>query len=375
MKMRLRLRLFVSYALVAAVGAGVAYLTVRSLGPHLFDARMDMMDGASSSMMQGNGLADVHAAFASALNTALIVGVMAGVVAAALVAAFVTRRLVRPLEAIRLATRQIAAGSYEASVPLPSEPELAELAGDVNSLARALAETETRRTRLLGEVAHEMRTPLTSLDGYVEGMIDGVFAPDPHTLVSLSAEIRRLHRLADDLSSLSRAEERGLELDLADTDLAALARRATARLAPQFSDAQLTLSVEADTAVPVHVDPDRVTQVITNLLGNALLATPAGGTVTVAVSRNGGHGEVIVSDSGIGLAPADTKRVFERFYRAPGNARRSEGSGIGLTIARGLARAHGGDVTATSAGRGRGATFVLSLPLAATSRPAARGPE
>lgn len=375
MKMRLRLRLFVSYALVAAVGAGVAYLTVRSLGPHLFDARMDMMDGASSSMMQGNGLADVHAAFASALNTALIVGVMAGVVAAALVAAFVTRRLVRPLEAIRLATRQIAAGSYEASVPLPSEPELAELAGDVNSLARALAETETRRTRLLGEVAHEMRTPLTSLDGYVEGMIDGVFAPDPHTLVSLSAEIRRLHRLADDLSSLSRAEERGLELDLADTDLAALARRATARLAPQFSDAQLTLSVEADTAVPVHVDPDRVTQVITNLLGNALLATPAGGTVTVAVSRNGGHGEVIVSDSGIGLAPADTKRVFERFYRAPGNTRRSEGSGIGLTIARGLARAHGGDVTATSAGRGRGATFVLSLPLAATSRPAARGPE
>lgn len=375
MKMRLRLRLFVSYALVAAVGAGVAYLTVRSLGPHLFDARMDMMDGASSSMMQGNGLADVHAAFASALNTALIVGVMAGVVAAALVAAFVTRRLVRPLEAIRLATRQIAAGSYEASVPLPSEPELAELAGDVNSLARALAETETRRTRLLGEVAHEMRTPLTSLDGYVEGMIDGVFAPDPHTLVSLSAEIRRLHRLADDLSSLSRAEERGLELDLADTDLAALARRATARLAPQFSDAQLTLSVEADTAVPVHVDPDRVTQVITNLLGNALLATPAGGTVTVAVSRNGGHGEVIVSDSGIGLAPADTKRVFERFYRAPGNTRRSEGSGIGLTIARGLARAHGGDVTATSAGRGRGATFVLSLPLAATSHPAARGPE
>ena len=188
MKMRLPLRLFVSYALVAAVGAGVAYLTVRLLGPHLFDARMDMMDGASSGMMQGNGLADVHAAFASALNTALIVGVMAGVVAAALVAAFVTRRLLRPLEAIRLATRQIAAGSYEASVPLPSEPELAELAGDVNSLALALAETETRRTRLLGEVAHEMRTPLTSLDGYVEGMIDGVFAPDPHTLASLSAE-------------------------------------------------------------------------------------------------------------------------------------------------------------------------------------------
>jgi histidine kinase len=365
-KVPLHARLFASHAFVAMVGAGVAYLTVRLLAPHLFDERMGRMGTTGSAMMGRNDAAGVHGAFDSALDTALVVGVLAGVAAAAIVAAWVTRRVLRPLQAVRIATRQIAAGSYEQSVPLPVEPELAELAGDVNSLASALAKTESRRTRLLGEVAHEMRTPLTSLDGYVEGMIDGVFAADADTLTSLSAELRRLHRLADDLSSLSRTEEQGLVLDLESADLAELVRRAATRLAPQFSDAQVTLSVEEAAALPVVVDPDRVTQVLTNLLGNALLATPAGGTVTVTMSRAGDRGQVQVTDTGVGLAPSDLERVFERFYRAPGNTRRSDGSGIGLTIARGIARAHGGDVTATSPGRGLGASFVLELPLVTT---------
>lgn len=361
MSARLSVRLFVSYALVALVGAAVAYVTVRLLAPHLFDNQMGMHDG--SGMMTGGTSSTVHSAFISALNTALLVGVLASVAAAAVVAAAVTRRLLRPLEAVRTATRQIAAGRYEASVPLPSEPELAQLATDVNSLAHALADTESRRTRLLGEVAHEMRTPLTSLDGYVEGMIDGVFAADADTLSSVSTELRRLHRLADDLSSLSRAEEQRLDLQLTEADLADLARRAAARLAPQFDDAQVSLTVDATTSLPVRADPDRVTQVLTNLLGNALLATPAGGTVTIAARRAGERAQVAVTDTGLGLAPGDVERVFERFYRAPSQPRRSAGSGIGLTIARGIARAHGGDVTATSLGPGRGASFTLALPL------------
>jgi histidine kinase len=113
----------------------------------------------------------------------------------------------------------------------------------------------------------------------------------------------------------------------------------------------------------VHVDADRITQVLTNLLGNALLATPAGGRVTVSARRVGERAEAVVTDTGVGLAAEDLERVFERFYRAPGPTRRSAGSGIGLTIARGIARAHGGDVTAWSAGRGRGAAFTLALPI------------
>jgi signal transduction histidine kinase len=366
MKLRMPLRLFLSYAAVAVIGAVVAYLTVRLLAPALFDHQVGMMNGTGMSRQMGSNAAaqaGVRDAFQSALDTALIVGLVASVAAAVVVAWFVTGRLMRPLNAVRTATRQIAAGGYEVSVPVPSEPELAALATDVNTLAAALADTESRRTRLLGDVAHEMRTPLTALDGYVEGLIDGVFAPTSDIFASLSDELRRLHRLANDLSSLSRTQERGLDLHPVDADLADLTRRAAARLAPQFLDAQVTLTVNADPVLPVNVDPDRITQVLTNLLGNALLATPSGGTVTVTAHLTAGGGEVVVTDTGVGLAEQDVERVFERFYRAPGQSRRSTGSGIGLTIARGIARGHGGDVTASSAGPGQGASFTLAVPL------------
>jgi len=370
MKVRLPIRLFFSHAVVALSGALAAYLTVRLLAPRLFDHQVGMMNGAGHGMQSGlTAAASVHAAFLSALNTALIVGLLASVVVAALVAALVTRRLLRPLEAVRAATQRIAAGNYDGRVPLPSEPELAALAGDVNSLAVALAGTESRRTRLLGDVAHEMRTPLTALDGYVEGLIDGVFTPDSETLASLGVELRRLHRLADDLSSLSRAEEHRVELHRVDADLAELARRAAARLLPQFQDGQISLVINADATLPVHADPDRITQVLTNLLGNALLATAAGGRVTVTARSAGGRSEIDVADTGVGLSAQDVERVFERFYRVPGQSRRSGGSGIGLTIARGLAREHGGDVIAASAGRGLGATFTLALPSTLVSSP------
>ena len=203
----------------------------------------------------------------------------------------------------------------------------------------------------------------------MEGLIDGVFAPEPEILGAVSDELRRLRRLADDLSALSRAEEQRLELHPADADLAGLARRAAGRLAPQFGDRQVTLAVHAAGPLPVRADPDRITQVLTNIIGNALAATPAEGTVTVEARAAGQRAEVSVTDTGAGLAAGDLERVFERFYRAPGQPRRSGGSGIGLTIARNIARAHGGEVTASSPGPGRGATFVLTLPLR-TSTPA-----
>ncbi len=371
--MRLPLRLFLSHAAVAVIGAVVAYLTVLLLAPRLFDQQVGMMNRARrvDTGLSPSTQRSVHDAFQSALNTAPLVGLLASVAAAVVVALFVTRRLLRPLDAVRTATQQIATGRYEVSVPLPSEPELAALATDVNTLAHALADTETRRTRLLGDVAHELRTPLTALDGYVEGMIDGVFAPNPDIFAALSDELRRLHRLADDLSSLSRAQEQGLDLHPVDTDLADLAGRAASRLAPQFADAHVALIVNADTALPVRVDPDRITQVLTNLLGNALHATPAGGTVTITAGPTSTGSEVVVTDTGVGLVEQDVDRVFERFYRASGQPRRSAGSGIGLTIARGIARGHGGDVIGSSAGPGQGASFTLALPEQSPSRSSA----
>jgi signal transduction histidine kinase len=366
MRLRLPVRLFLSHAAVAAMGIVVAYLTIRLLLPHLFDQRTGMMYRSGRGMGPAAGAGpNVHDALISALDTALAAGLLVGAVAAAAVTALVTRRLLRPLDAVRAATRRIAAGHYEGNVPLATEPELAALAADVNTLARTLADTESRRSRLFGDVAHEMRTPLTALDGYVEGLIDGVFAADPQTLTALSEELRRLHRLADDLSGLSRAQEKRFDLQFADTDLADLSRRAAERLAPQFDDARLTLTVDAETALSARVDADRITQVLTNLLGNALLATAAGGTVTLTARSGGDHAEITVADTGVGLATGDTERVFERFYRAGGQPRRSAGSGVGLTIARSIARAHGGDITASSPGPGHGATFTVTLPVPA----------
>ncbi len=372
MRVHLPVRLFISYAVVVVIGAAVTYVTVRLLAPTLFDQHMNMLGGDHMGMGgQGGTAGSVHSAFVSALTTALLVGVLASVATAGLAAAFVTSRLLRPLTAVRSATRRIAAGHYQASVPVSEVPELAALAVDVNTLAAELASTEARRTRLLGEVAHEMRTPLTALGGYVEGLIDGVFAPEPEILGAVSDELRRLRRLADDLSALSRAEEQRLELHPADADLADLARRAAGRLAPQFADRHVTLAVDAAGPLPVRADPDRITQVLTNIIGNALTATPAEGAVTITARTAGQQAEVSVTDTGVGLAATDLERVFERFYRAPGPPRGSSGSGIGLTIARNIARAHGGEVTASSPGPGRGATFVLMLPLR-TSLPGAR---
>lgn len=376
MTVRLPVRLFASYTVVVAVGAATAYLTVRLLVPPLFDHQMGRMGpryGGGSGMGPGygGGTATPHSALISALNTALLVAGLASAAAGGLVAAFVTHRLLRPLTAVRAATRRIAGGDYAAAVPPPREPELAALATDVNTLARTLADTETRRTRLLGDVAHEMRTPLTALNGYVEGLLDGVFTPTPDHLQAMSEELRRLDRLADDLSALSRAEERRLDLRPTHADLAALAGRACERLRPQFDDAGMTLTLRGDTPVPVHVDVDRIIQVLTNLLGNALLATPVGGAVIVAVDTAGDRAVATVTDTGVGLTAQDRGRIFERFYRAPNRPRRSAGSGVGLTIARGLARAHGGELHADSPGPGRGATFTLTLPRA---QPALREP-
>ena len=368
MRMSLPARLFVSYVMVIAIGMAVTYVTVRLLAPTLFDQHMNMLGGGQMGMGPGGGwqggpAGSVESAFLSALTTALLVGVLVSAVAAGLAAVFVTRRLLRPLDAVRAATRRIAAGHYQASVPVPGVPELAALAADVQTLGSELASTEARRTRLLGEVAHEMRTPLTALGGYVEGLIDGVFAPEPEILGAVSDELRRLGRLADDLSALSRAEEQRLDLHPADADLAGLARTAAERLAPQFADRRVTLAVHAPGPLPVRADADRITQVLTNIIGNALTATPAGGAVTVEARAAGRRAEVSVTDTGVGLAAGDLERVFERFYRAPGQQRHSGGSGIGLTIARNIARAHGGEVTASSPGPGRGAAFVLVLPL------------
>ncbi|MEU6608302.1 HAMP domain-containing sensor histidine kinase [Streptomyces shenzhenensis] len=311
----------------------------------------------------------------AAASTELLWGALGVGLAAALVPAWAfSRLLLRPLRDVRRATHRLADGHYDEILGVPREPGLAALVEDVNRLAAALADIERRRARLVSEIAHEMRTPLAIIGGQLEGIADGIFTPDAATLAALTDDLSRLRRLADDLSSLSRIEEGAFTLHRAPTDLSALAQAACERLRPQFDDRQILLTLNAGPGATAAVDAGRITQILINLLGNALPACDPGGHVTVTVRADRGPApgiELRVTDDGIGIAGHDLARIFSRFERVehPGRSAPAGGSGIGLTIARGIARAHGGDITAASPGLGRGSTFTVRLPESKAAYP------
>lgn len=355
----LRTRLFVSYGVVALAGAATVLILTRILVPRLFDDRMRGM-GRSPGTGGGQMAVSQHDAVVSALNTALIIGLTISLLAAAVAAVVMARRVLRPIDDLRAATSRLAAGHYDQPLVAPSEPELAALAHDVNRLATALAQTEQRRAALIGDIAHEMRTPITTITGYVDGFGDGLFDKN-EVIAAVSAEAGRLRRLATDLASVSRVEEGQQTLDPTDSDLSAIVRTVGDRLRPPFEAKGVALIIDAPSATDVVVDVERVAQALSNLLGNALAYTPPGGTVRVSVDADAQTARVEVSDSGRGIAPEHLERVFERFFRADPDGH-AAGTGIGLTIARSIVRAHGGDLTAASEGADRGATFRLTLP-------------
>jgi signal transduction histidine kinase len=357
---RLHTRLFLSYLLVISVGS-VAILVVSSLLTRsLFQSHLGGMQRGMNGLRNAT-VSQLRTALADSLNVALLVGLGAALIAAGTIAIILGRRLLRPIEDVRSAAEQIAAGHYDQQIAQPAVEELAELADDVNILGQTLAATEERRTRLIGEVAHELRSPLTTIRASMEGLIDGVIEPDGDVFATIADEAARLERLADDLTLLSQAEENALPLSKRPCDLADVARRSAERLQSQFDDAGVSLKLRSDRTLGVLADPDRLSQVFINLLGNALTHTPSGGTVTVYAHVESGSAAVDIADTGRGIAGDKLPHIFERFYRIP-DPSHPAGRGIGLTIARSIARAHGGDVTAWSDGPGTGATFTVTIP-------------
>jgi histidine kinase len=235
-------------------------------------------------------------------------------------------------------------------------------------MAEALEQVEQQRVALINNVAHELRTPLTGLEGYLEGLLDGLFSGDPETLAQMSQEVRRLHRLVDDLQALSLVEAGQISLYVETFDLIPIVERVVAQLKPQAMAQCLEMVTEHPPQILVYADSDRVAQVIVNLVGNAIRYTPDGGCITVRVNISDGLVQVEVQDTGLGIPAAALAYIFERFYRVDrSRSRNSGGSGIGLTIARHLAWAMGGDLSAVSPGPGQGSTFTFTLPLAQSS--------
>jgi histidine kinase len=303
--------------------------------------------------------------FQAALTQALVVAALMATVAGLATSLLLMREILRPLREIARSSQRIAAGHYDERVVLPASDELAAMAASFNQMAAALEQVEQQRVTLIGNVAHELRTPLAGLEGYLEGLFDGVLRNDPETLSTMQHEVRRLRRLVDDLQTLSRVEAGQVQLHFERVDLAGIVQRVMAQLRPQVLARCLEFELEKpDLALPVYADDDRTAQILLNLIGNAIRYTPDSGCITIRVATADGNAQVIVQDTGIGIPAEALPYIFERFYRVDqSRARSSGGSGIGLTIARHLAWAMGGEITATSAGLESGSTFTLTLPL------------
>lgn len=341
-------------------------VTSYNLGPKLFLSHFTVALAATLAFVTVSLLAPP-------LSSPLLGNVLAGgaaTVTAAGASLFVAGRIVVPVRRMLAATRRISAGRYGERVPPAEDDELGELSEGFNVMAKALEEGEQRRSRFVLDVSHELKTPLSTLEGYLEGMTNGVVEPSEEKLGLLYSEVGRMRRLVDDLRQLSHAEAGRLTLDPAPVSPGSAVRLAVEGMQPLFEAKGVGLAAEVADGVPrVVADVDRVVQVLANLLQNALRHTPEGGRV--AVGAAGRDGEVLfrVGDTGVGVDPEELGRLFERFYRAQGTrSEESGGSGLGLAISRALVDAMGGRAWAESAGEGRGATFLFTLPIAATGR-------
>lgn len=356
---RLSTRLVLANLMVLGIGGAAFAITFRLLAPEIFNRRLGRGPGGPAVGSGNQGLLET---FQNSVDVALIVSLLVGAVAAGIVAWFVAERMGKSLTKVGAATRSMTAGHYDTRVPPSGVLEVDDVIDDVNTLAEQLEESEARRSRLLSDVTHELRTPLASIDGFVEGAADGVFTPqESHRAVK--EETARLLRLIEDLSILSKTSEHVLGISVERTGLAEFVSETVADLRPRFTDAEVSIRVEVDAEPEVDVDRDRMHQVLANLLTNAVGHTDAGGSVVVTVGASAEGAVVSVTDDGDGISEEDLARVFDRFFRGS-SERRREGTGLGLAVAKGIVEAHGGRLSAHSDGPGSGATFTMVVPVA-----------
>jgi len=377
MKLKLGAKLFLSYLVVLLVGGIILVVVTQVSLPSAYGRHLGQMAEMmpAGGMMQGvgEGRSQVRGAgqelfdnFRFSFYEALAWAALAGLGVAVVVSLLISRRLAAPLRAMTTASQRISEGQYNERVPEGGGDELGQLASSFNTMAAKLEQVETMRRRLIGDVAHELRTPLTAIKGSMEGLVDGVLPASAETFEQVAQETDRLSRLVDDLQELSRVEAGAFVLDLMSASLPELAETARTRLGRAYAQKGVSLALEIPDALPpIRADADRMLQVLTNLLANALQYTPADGSVTLSAEARDREIFVRVTDTGSGIPAEHLPHIFDRFYRIDKSRSRQAGggSGVGLTICKHLVEAHGGRIQAESLGAGQGSTFVFTLPM------------
>ena len=268
------------------------------------------------------------------------------------------RRLASPLGAVMDAADRVAEGDYGVRVQEDGPPPIRALARSFNTMTERLQNADRLRRNVMADVAHELRTPLSVLQGRLEGLIDGVYPRDDRQLVELLEETHVLSRLIEDLRTLALSDAGALTLQKESTDLVELVHDVVRSMQGEAEERSVSLTAtSAIEKLTVDLDPVRIREVLTNLLSNALRHTAAGGSVTVSVSDRGGSAAVIVRDAGEGMSPEEVARAFDRFYKGS----KSRGSGLGLAIAKSIVTSHGGDIRASSE-LGKGTTIEFTVP-------------
>jgi histidine kinase len=365
---RLLWKLLISYLGVILVSLVTLILVIEVAIPSAFEQHLNFMQlrlHHSSTEEIDTLRNDLFANYWRVTTSALFISTLAALLSAILVSVFVARRVVTPIYQMKQASQRIADGHYQERVEVAWRDELGELAHSFNRMAETLEQTELMRRHLMADVTHELRTPLTSIKGYMEGLIDGVLPAEAETYQQIYHEADRLGRLVNSLQELSRVEAHAYQLSCRSVGISELIERVAARLRPQFEEKEIRLKLTLPPDLPhVWADEDRLSQVLINLIGNALQYTPSGGEVAVMVAVDTAKLQLTVRDTGIGLAASHLPHVFTRFYRVDkSRSRASGGSGLGLTIAKHLVEAHGGEIWVASEGEGQGCTFGFTLPI------------
>ncbi len=368
---RMSVRLTAAFLLAAVMGVAlVAALAYRSTASDFraFLSHLEAMQGMMGGMM-GGVIAQGAVDFMNNLGQTLWIAGLLGVLLALFLGGLFTRQIVAPLGEVATAARRVAKGDFRQKVKVRDSSELRELGESFNTMAETLSHDRELRQNMVADIAHELRTPLSILQANVEAMQDGILETSAGNLASLHQETLLLARLIEDLRTLSLAESGQLRFHPGDTDLKDLFSRVIEGLQTQFASKNVELALEApDELAAVMADPDRIEQVVRNLLNNAYHYTSESGLVTVKLVPDGSGVTASVTDTGVGIPPENLPHIFGRFYRVDrSRARTTGGSGLGLAIVKQLVEAQGGRVWASSQ-IGKGSTFSFYLSFS-SSRP------
>ncbi|MFC2012919.1 sensor histidine kinase [Chloroflexota bacterium] len=299
-----------------------------------------------------------------AIGLFFIWGGLIAVTFALIMTFFLSRRILSPVKALTVTARRLGKGDLSQRVNLKTRGEVEELAQAFNSMASDLERAEHLRRNMVADVAHELRTPLSNLSGYLEAIRDEIIKPDARTIRSLNEEASALSRLVNDLQELSLAEADELKLDCQPDDITRLINQTVAAMQAHVKKRRLSISVDLPDKLPrANIDVYRISQVLRNLLENAVAHTPRGGTITITAREQANHIEVAVTDTGEGILDEEMDNIFERFYRVDKSRNRATGgSGLGLTITKRLVEAHGGSIRVQSE-PGAGSRFSFTIPV------------